>query len=313
MEKEGREGMALGERRLRGGGTTISIRCITCGWTAWVSLLWAGPTNEAEETIFTTVHPVSVCLQTFHGMSEFLCVRLWLLFDSRVFLCNFLQTSILNSADKRTRMRITMATATAPPIMNTLLTPGAGGGGGERDTLQCTFTPQAHESQPKDHPVLHDQQRYRHGVTCMTRIVQLTNYQEVLVDDSTPTSVGCSAGVVPTVASLHRGDGEDVVCHCDSVTTSDRWPINFYQHSVNRRVGSTRCAVQSEGSSNHQLSVLEWRGVGILRRIWKEKRKAVYSGGSTHMCTCPWTCVHVHTCVIYGRVYSMWVWMVVYI
>ena len=47
-------------------------------------------------------------------------------------------------------------------------------------------------------------------------------YQEILVDGSTPTSVGCSAGVVTTVAPLHRGDGEDVVCHCDSVTTSDR-------------------------------------------------------------------------------------------
>ena len=42
------------------------------------------------------------------------------------------------------------------------------------------------------------------------------------MDDSTPKSVGCSAGVVPTVAPLHRGDGEDIVCHCDSVTTSDR-------------------------------------------------------------------------------------------
>ena len=46
--------------------------------------------------------------------------------------------------------------------------------------------------------------------------------EEVLVDDSTPTSVGCSAGVVPTVAPLHRGYGEDIVCDCDSVTTSDR-------------------------------------------------------------------------------------------
>ena len=46
--------------------------------------------------------------------------------------------------------------------------------------------------------------------------------QEVLVDDSTPTSVGCIAGVVPTVASLQRGDGEDAVCHCGSVTTGDR-------------------------------------------------------------------------------------------
>ena len=46
--------------------------------------------------------------------------------------------------------------------------------------------------------------------------------QDVLVDDSTPTSVGCSAGVVPTVAPLHEGNGEDIVCHCDSVTTSDR-------------------------------------------------------------------------------------------
>ena len=27
--------------------------------------------------------------------------------------------------------------------------------------------------------------------------------EEVLVDDSTPTSVGCITGVVPTVASLH--------------------------------------------------------------------------------------------------------------
>ena len=55
-----------------------------------------------------------------------------------------------------------------------------------------------------------------------------TYYQKVLVDDSTPTSVGCSAGVVPTVAPLHRGDGEDVVCHCDSVTTSDRCSVNVY-------------------------------------------------------------------------------------
>ena len=59
-----------------------------------------------------------------------------------------------------------------------------------------------------------------HQAWCV--IVQLTNYREVLVDDGTPSSVGCSAGVVPTVAPLHRGDGEDVVCHCDSVTTSDR-------------------------------------------------------------------------------------------
>ena len=46
--------------------------------------------------------------------------------------------------------------------------------------------------------------------------------QEVLVNDSTPTSVGCNAGVVSTVTPLHRGDGEEVVCHCDSVTASDR-------------------------------------------------------------------------------------------
>ena len=56
---------------------------------------------------------------------------------------------------------------------------------------------------------------------CLFSLTSISN-QEVLVDDSTPTSVGCSAGVVPTVAPLHRGDGEDVACHYDSVTTSDR-------------------------------------------------------------------------------------------
>ena len=43
-----------------------------------------------------------------------------------------------------------------------------------------------------------------------------------MVDDGTPMSVGCIAGVVPTVASLHRGNGEDVGCHPYSVTTNDR-------------------------------------------------------------------------------------------
>ena len=31
-----------------------------------------------------------------------------------------------------------------------------------------------------------------------------------MVDDGTATSVGCSAGVVPTMTPLHRLDGEDV-------------------------------------------------------------------------------------------------------
>ena len=49
-----------------------------------------------------------------------------------------------------------------------------------------------------------------------------TYNKEVVMNISTPTHVGCIAGVVPTVAPLHRGDNEDIVCHCDSVTTSDR-------------------------------------------------------------------------------------------
>ena len=56
---------------------------------------------------------------------------------------------------------------------------------------------------------------------CFFPLTSISN-QEVVLDDSTPTSVGCSAGVVPTVTPLQRGDGEDVLCHCDSVTTSDR-------------------------------------------------------------------------------------------
>ena len=55
---------------------------------------------------------------------------------------------------------------------------------------------------------------------CLCPLTSISD-KEVLVDDSTPTSVGCCAGVVPTVAPLHCGDGEDVACHCDSVTTSD--------------------------------------------------------------------------------------------
>ena len=60
------------------------------------------------------------------------------------------------------------------------------------------------------------------GLSTNRQYAAHTYNQEVVVDDSTPTSVGCIAGVVPTVVPLHRGDGEDVVCHCDSVPTSDR-------------------------------------------------------------------------------------------
>ena len=40
----------------------------------------------------------------------------------------------------------------------------------------------------------------------------------------------------------------------------------------------TRCAVQSEGSSDHQQRELDWRSVGIFRRIWK-----VYAHVGWHM------------------------------
>ena len=53
-------------------------------------------------------------------------------------------------------------------------------------------------------------------------LITRTYNKDVATDMSTPTCVGCIAGVVPTVAPLHRGDDEDAVYHCDSVTTSDR-------------------------------------------------------------------------------------------
>ena len=40
------------------------------------------------------------------------------------------------------------------------------------------------------------------GKVCFCPLTSISD-KEVLVDDSTPTSVGCSAGVVPTVAPLH--------------------------------------------------------------------------------------------------------------